>query len=196
MPPPRIATIVPDVVETALAITSSSRLDDVRQRRRQAGEEEPVDREAGEHRDVQRRCRSTSADRPGRRRRAPSRPASGWRRAGSAGAASGRAARRRTGRPGSTAAAAWRTPRRRCRPTSARSGEKKNRLASATWKTPSADCEVSRVANSRRKSRCRRTARRSPANDTRPGYGRMRGDDHVGPAHVTERERGPVRLRS
>src|SRR5512145_1322089 len=171
MPPPPMATIVPVVVDTELAMTSSSRVTT---------------------------CGS-AADRPARKNRFTDRQASTATYSGTpvtppkvstatprtmpvrSRLATTRICRRRhlssrTPAKGptreygssSTANAAATLPADVCR-----SGEKKNRLASAAWNAPSAACEVSRVANSRRKSRCRTTARRSPAYDIPPAYGRQ-----------------------
>jgi hypothetical protein len=56
MPAPPIATIVPLVVDTLFGHDELRAYDDVRQGRGQAGEEEPVDRQAGQDCDVEGRA--------------------------------------------------------------------------------------------------------------------------------------------
>ena len=130
---------------------------DVRQPRRQPGEEEPVHRQAQQDEQVERRPDGM----PGDQCRAPparARRARRWRPAGSGAGASGRAARRRRARPRCKAGSRRRSrrrPRPRWRPAR---GRRRRRLARLTWKAPSLSCEVSRVANSRRKPGPRRTS--------------------------------------
>ena len=87
---------VPAVGVSALAVTQVVRLDGVRQRRRQPGEQEPVDRQADQHDAVEDRVGQVGGDHAGDERD-DRRPGRGSPRPAPAGATTGPGAPRRTG---------------------------------------------------------------------------------------------------